>query len=326
MALPSYTFAAALGHWTLDGPVAVALGLAAVGYVGLTIAARSRGTAWPWWRAALFIVVGLGSVVVCTMSSLATYQHVVLWALAAQLTLLISIVPVCLALGDPVGLLRAALPERGARTFEAVLRGPVVRVLTFPLVAAVLALITMLVVFLSGLLGPALRSGVLMDLIYLVVLVVGCLLALPLLGAEMLPEWCTDPFRLLFASVDGLLDAIPGIVVMTTGSVLAGGYYAHAHRPVWAPDVMHDEHIAGALMLALTEVVSLPLVIILFFRWARDETRADARAVRAAARVSGEPGEPGPVGPGRPEEPPVERPWWETEGYGRRTDEFRPKR
>lgn len=319
MTLPPYTFAAAFGRWTWNGPVAVALALVALGYVALTVKARRRGVGWPWWRAALFIVVGLGSVVLCTMSSLAVYQHVVLWALAAQLTLLISIVPVCLALGDPVGLVRAALADPARQRFDAVLAGPVVRVLTFPLVAAVLALVTMLVVFLSGLLGAALRSGAVMDLVYLGVLVVGCLLALPLLGAEMLPAWCTEPFRLLFASVDGLLDAIPGIVVMTTGSVLADGYYAHAARPAWTPDVLHDEHIAGALMLALTEVVSLPLVIILFFRWARDETRRDARAARTPTPVVA--GEPAP-----PEEPATERPWWETEGHGRRTDEFRPKR
>lgn len=316
--LPPYTFAVAVSHWTVDVPVLVVLGVALAAYAYGVLRARRAGNRWPWWRTAAFVLLGLGSVVVCTMSSLATYDHAVLWALAAQLTLLLSIVPVCIAAGDPLGLVRAGLGERGLRRWDRAVSGATLRVLTFPAVAAVLALVVQMVVFLSPLLGAALRSHAVLDLLYLGMLIVGSLLALPLLGAEVLPAWCTEPLRLLFAALDGLLDAIPGIVVMTTGTVLAGGYYA-AHRPAWAPGQMRDQHVAGALMLALAEVVGIPLLVLLFARWARSEGARD----RGAAGIGlAEAGAESPAG-----SPPLERPWWETEGFGRgRTEEFRPRR
>jgi cytochrome c oxidase assembly factor CtaG len=319
--LPPYTFAAALGHWTFNAPIAVLLALAAVGYLAGVRAVRRRGASWSAGRTAAFLVLGLGSVALCTMSSLATYNHTVIWALAVQVTLLISIVPVCIAVGDPLGLVKVALPPTGAARWERLITGPVVRTLTFPAVAAVLAVVLQLVLFFSGLLGMVLRSDAALDALYVVVLGVGCLLALPLLGTELLPDWCTEPLRLLFAALDGLLDALPGIVVMTTGAKLAGDYYA-PRAPTWAPDPTWNEHVAGSLMLALSELVALPLLIILFFRWAANETR----------RPTPEPSAEAPAGsdeagiPSTAEPPPLDRPWWENEGYRRRTDEFQPRR
>ncbi len=323
MELPRYTFSAAFGHWTFNLPITVFLGLCAAGYLLGVRAARRRGNAWPAWRTAAFVVLGLGSVAACTMSSLATYNHTVLWALAVQVTLLITIVPVCVAVGDPLGLVRVALTPSALARWDRVISGRAIRFLTFPAVAAVLAVVVQITLFFSGLLGTVLHSAGAMDAMYLVVLVVGCLLALPLLGTELLPAWCTEPLRLLFAALDGLLDAMPGIVVMTTGSVLAGGYYARS-APSWSQDSLWNQHVAGALMLALSEVVALPLLLLLFFRWAAKETRRDDRervAVPAAAKpteVRTETLAPTP--------PALERPWWETEGYGRRIDEFQPRK
>jgi cytochrome c oxidase assembly factor CtaG len=320
--LPPYTFGAALGHWSLNPVVTLVLVVLGLTYVALWISARRRGVAWPWWRAALFVVVGLGSVAVCTMSSLAAYGHIVLPALAAQLTLLIAIAPYCLGLGDPIGLLRVGLPERGAERLERLLAGRVARTLTFPAVAGVLSLVVMMVVLFTGVLSAALASQAAMDAVYLLVLVTGCLFALPLMGGdEVLPEWCTGPFRLLFAVVDGILDAIPGLAVLATSAALAGGYYAKVAAPSWVGDPMHSQHIAGAVMIAVSEVVALPLVVTLFFAWALSETRRDAASARAEATVAVE------REPAAAAEPVLERPWWETEGFGRgRTEEFKPKR
>ena len=322
MDLPPYTFRAAIGHWSFNPVVTLVLVVLGVAYIALWISARRRGVAWPWWRAAPFIVVGLGSVAVCTMSSLAAYSHIVLPALAAQLTLLIAIAPYCLGLGDPVGLLRAGLPERGAAPLERILAGRVARTLTFPAVAGVLSLVVMMVVLFSGLLSAALASQATMDGVYLLVLVTGCLFALPLMGGdEVLPEWCTGPFRLLFAVIDGILDAIPGLAVLATSAALAGGYYAKVAAPSWVGDPMHSQHIAGAVMIAVSEVVALPLVVTLFFAWALSETRRDAASARSEAAVPVERKSTAVA------EPVLERPWWETEGFGRgRTEEFKPKR
>jgi putative copper resistance protein D len=310
--LPPYTFGTAVSSWTFDPTIAVVLVLLAAAYLTGVRLAHGHGRDWPWWRTVLFVVLGLGGVVVCTMSSLAVYDHTHLWALAVQLTLLLALVPVGLALGDPVGLARAALAERGRQRLDRALAGPVVRVLTFPVVAALIATTFLLVVFFSDVLLQALRSSAVMNCLYLAALVVGCLAALPLLGAEILPDWCTEPFRLLFAFVDGIFDAVPGILVMTTGQRLAGGWFAgRPDDPNW------DVHVAGASMLALSELVALPIFFLVFFRWAAREGAFD-RAHPAAPVTAPAAGEPT-----APEEPELMRPWWETEGFGARNRPFR---
>lgn len=309
MPLPPYALATTAGSWTFDPVITLLLVLLAVGYLTGVRRARLRG-GWPWWRVAFFIVLGLGGVAACTMTPLATDNHVHLWALAVQLTLLLALVPVPLALGDPVGLARAALGDHGRERLDRALTGPVVRVLTFPVVAAILATGFMLVVFFSGVLLAALRHPAAMDGVYLAALVVGCLAALPMLGAEILPEWCTEPFRLLFAFVDGLVDAVPGVLVMTTGTRLAGGWFAgRGEDPNW------DVHVAGAAMLALSELVALPIFFIVLFRWAAREGAFEHRAAPARTPVPHVP-------EGVPPELELQRPWWETEGYGPRNRPF----
>jgi cytochrome c oxidase assembly factor CtaG len=265
-------------------PVVVAVVLL-LGYGGGLRAVRRRGQSWPWWRTGCFVLLGLGSILGATLPFETAQRHH-LWAVAVSMTLLLSISPVFLALGDPVGLARTALSPAGAQRLERVLHGRVVQLLTFPVVAAVLATAVLTATFFSPLLGAAVRHGWVMDLVYLLMLVVGCLAALPMLGAEILPAWVTDPVKLVFAFVDGVFDALPGILVMTTSTKLAGGFYlGRASDPNW------DAHVAGAAMLALTEVVALPMFFLVFFRWAGSEIRR------------------------RPEpdddEPLLSKPWWE---------------
>lgn len=260
-----------------------------VGYLALARRARRNGATWPWWRTAIFGVLGMGSVLGATLP-LSGAEHRHLWAVSVSMVLLLSICPVLIALGDPIGLTRKALGPRGNARLQRFLEGPVVRFLTFPITAAVLASAVLGITFFSPLLGAAVRHPWAMDLTDLMMLVVGLLAALPMLGAEILPAWMSDPVKLLFAFFDGILDAIPGILVMTTHVKLAGGYFAGK-----AGDANWDAHVAGAAMLALTEVVALPMFFIVFFRWALSETR------RRPA-------------PEDDDEPLLSVPWWEQGG------------
>ncbi|BBH16578.1 hypothetical protein Back2_08650 [Nocardioides baekrokdamisoli] len=211
---------------------------------------------WPVWRGLTFFLVALGGAVAVTMVDLP--EH--LWAVAVRLTLLIALVPVAYGLGDPVGLVRAA----GFAGIDRVLRTPPIRVLTFPLVSAVLANVWLFVVFFTPVLGHAARSAFTMSVVELATLLVGLLVALPMLGVDMVPDWCTDPIRLLLAFVDGLIDAIPGIAVMSAPGAFGAGHYAAG-----------SGRVAGQAMLALAEVVALPIFFIIFFRWAVNESRHD---------------------------------------------------
>lgn len=306
--LPDPTPARLLGTWQADpfGLALVALlgGLYAWGVVRLL----RRGERWSPARTAAFALLGLGTIAVATMSSLAVYDRELFWPAALQNLALDLLAPLGLALGDPLGLARRALPPGGAARLERAMRGRTVRVLTFPPVSTALVLGSELAVCLTPYLGAALRHEWLHRLLYLHLLAAGCLFVLPMLTREeLLPSWCTPPVRALLVFVDGLVDAVPGIVVMTGGTLVAGGWYA-TRRHGWGPSPAHDQALGGGLMIAVAELVGLPFLIAVFVEWVRTERgrtaaldrRLDAELERAPA-------------PAAEAEAELTRPWWETD-------------
>jgi cytochrome c oxidase assembly factor CtaG len=306
--LPPLTVGRFFFTWHFDGWVAAGVLIMLAGYLLALRAAARRGTTWPRARTAWFVALGLGTIVVATMSSLAVYSQVLLWPMALQISLLLTIVPVGLGLGHPLGLIGAALSPRGAARWDRALTGPVVRVLTFPAVAPLLVVATQFVVFYSGYIGASQQHAWVLHLLQFQLVVTGCLFALPMLGAEVLPAWCTQPVRMVFAGVDGLLDAVPAIAVMTSATLVAHGYYATVN-PSWGPTASWDQTIAGGLMLTVAEVVAIPFVAILFREWARE----DARHARVIDRALDLEDLRRPVTLDEDETPHTVRPWWEVD-------------
>jgi putative copper resistance protein D len=306
--LSPLTAARFVSAWHFDpwvtGVSAVVLGAYLLGVRRL----RARGEDWSLARAAAFAVVGIGVLVIASMSSLAVYSPVLLWPMALRVTLLLTIVPVGLGLGDPIGLVSASLSPAGAARWQGLFHSRPVRILTFPVVSPLLAIGTQFLIFFTGYLGAAQHSATIMRLLELQLVVTGCLFALPLLGVEVLPAWCSQPVRMTIAAVDGLLDAIPGISVMTNGTLVAHGFYATVSRS-WGPTRSWDQTIGGGLMLTVAEVVAVPFVAILYGAWIREDTD-HAKAVDAALDVAD--ARKRAVTPAD-EEPVMDRPWWETD-------------
>ncbi len=326
--LPELTAGRLLDSWRLD-PYALVLILVLGGlYAWGVVRLARRGQRWPVARSVAFAGLGLAAVAVATMSGLAVYDHELFWPAAVQNIVLDLIAPLGLALGDPLSLALKVLPpeRRTARWLRARLSGRLLRFLTFPLVSTVLVLSSELAIYFTPYFPTALRHGPLHELMYLQLLVVGSLFVLPMLSREeLLPSWCSHPVRALLVLLDGLVDAVPGIVVMTSGTLIAGGWYASQHRP-WDPSLQQDQMIGGGLMLTIAELVGLPFMIAVFAEWVRDErrrTRAlDARldrelavAAPAPAATTATTATTAPAAPAAPAvaQPEVTRPWWETD-------------
>jgi len=302
--------------WRFDGWVSAAVLVLLVGYLAGVRAAGRRGVEWPRARTAWFVLLGLGTIVVATMSSMSVYSRVLLWPMALEVTLLLTIVPVGLGLGDPLGLVTASLSPAAAQRWHRALDNPVFRFFTFPAVAPLLAVATQFAVFFTGYIGAAQRHSSVLHLLQLQLVVTGCLFVLPLLGVEALPVWCTQPVRMTFAAIDGLLDAVPGIAVMTSGSLVADGYYSTVSRS-WGPTRSWDQIIGGGLMLTIAEVVAIPFVAILYRAWIREDAThaeqvdreldlADLRRLEATPLT-----ETSDASVGEPA--PASRPWWEVD-------------
>jgi cytochrome c oxidase assembly factor CtaG len=290
-----------LTSWMFD-PLGAALAVALVGlYAVCLVRARQHGTKWHWRRSLAFMILGVASWVYATCGGLAVYRSSLFWVAAMQAALLSAVTPMGLALGDPVALAGKALGVKGVRRLRQVLTGPLPRILMFPLVSSLLAVGSLIVVFFTGYFTSSLSNALVRDVLYGQLLLTGLLVVLPLLGEDLLPPWCTHPVRALLAFVDGLLDAIPGILVMTAPTILAPGVAGFTNR-TWGPGAALDQKLGGAAMIAVAEVVGLPLLAAIFVSWVRADA-ADARQTDAfldsRATESVEPG--------------LDRPWWETD-------------
>nr|WP_234435959.1 cytochrome c oxidase assembly protein [Streptomyces sp. NRRL S-813] len=307
-----------LSSWQPDVPALVLVIVLGGLYGWGVLRVRRQGGTWPAARVAAFVLLGLGALVVATMSALAVYDHVLFWPAAVQNILLDLLAPLGLALGDPLRLAVEALPGARAARVRRAVTGRVVRVLTFPLVSTALVLTTELVVYFTPYFATALRVGWLHELMYLHLLAAGCLFVVPVLTHEQaLPSWCTHPVRAALVFLDGIVDAVPGVVVMTHGTLIAGAWYLH-HAPAWSPDVRHDQQIGGGAMLSIAELVALPFLLSILVQWARAERvqnaaldrRLDRELLRAAPLADDQAEDRGSAATATPERV---RPWWETE-------------
>lgn len=325
--LPELTGSRFLDTWQLDGAALAAVLLLGACYAYGVRRRLRAGERWPLWRTAAFFVLGLGTLVFATMSALAVYDRVLFWPAAAQNILLDLFAPLGLALGDP---LKLASP--GGRLRRAFASRPV-RFLTYPLVSSVLVLVSELSIYFTPYFAHSLAHEPVRQLMHLQLLLTGCLFVLPMLsGQELLPRWCSHPVRALLVFVDGLFDSVPGIVVMTSGTLVAGHWYA-AHPRGWGPGLHRDQMLGGGLMVVLAELVGLPFILLVFLQWWRAErertAELDARLDReAAAAVPPAPAAKAaaPAGPAPgPAVPEMTRPWWETE-QGEIGDRMRRRR
>ncbi|WP_031521037.1 cytochrome c oxidase assembly protein [Streptomyces sp. NRRL F-5123] len=322
-ALPELTGARYLDAWQLDGIALAAVLLLGAGYAYGVRRRLRAGERWPLWRTAAFYVLGLGTLVVATMSSLAVYDRVLFWPAAVQNILLDLFAPLGLALGDPLG-----LADPRGRLHRAFSSRPV-RVLTYPLVSSLMVLASELTIYFTPYFATALGNPAVRQLMHLQLLLTGCLFVLPMLSRqELLPRWCSHPVRAALVFLDGLFDSVPGIVVMTSGSLIAGHWYT-AHPRTWGPSLQHDQMLGGGLMLTLAELVGLPFILLVFLEWWRAErlktaeldARLDREALAAAPPAPAPAATAAPSAPAHaaeapaapPAVPEMTRPWWETD-------------
>lgn len=310
-AVPAFTFGSVFTDWVLS-PVGLGLGLAlSLGYAGCLAVLVRRGQGVPVGRAVTFYLLGVGSLVLACDGGLAAHRGTSFIAAAAQSGVLAAITPVGIALGDPTRLARQVRGARRRRSGGTALR--VGRILAFPLVASVLAVAVHLLFFVTPWLAASVEHGWVRELTYVALLSTGLLFVVPLISeTDLLPTWCTDPIRVLIALADGLIDAVPGLVVMAWPRILGApiaAYAAHAD-PLW------QQHFGGGAMLAIAEAVELPFLVTICLGWVRSDERAarEADAALDRAREDRELAGPAPLLQGEDDPGDVrDRPWWETD-------------
>ncbi len=332
---PELTPTRALTEWTLDPWMLALVVVLGALYLAGVRRVRRRGTVWPVARPIWFLGLGLGFLVIATMSWVGAYQAVLFYARAVQTVLLVLVVPLFLALGRPITLATTALPGAGRR-IEAVIRSLPMRILTFPAITTLALVGVPFVMYFTSWYTAVFRSGTVRELTYLVLMAPGFAFFWTLLRVDPVPKRYPYGVSMWITGAEVVGDAFFGIAVIADQNLLGASYYHALARP-WGPSLATAQVIGGGALWILGDLVGLPFLAAQLMQLmhedesdaARIDAELDARqaeqdALRAAAAAArtGEPGEPGEPGEAGADEAVAARLWWEEDP--RFTDRFKP--
>lgn len=275
---PELTLARVVTEWTPDAPTLVLVLVLGGAYaVGLR-RVRSFGGEWPVNRVVAF---GAGVVLLGLIgcSFLGVYSDVLFWVRATQNMLALMVVPLLLALGAPLTLALAAVPEAVGVRLRAVGRGRVLRLLTFPLVMTVVLVGPLIALYLSPLYEQSLNHGWVAFVARLVLVGGGFLYFWTRVQLDPTPRGGSHVVSFAISLTEAVADGALGIALWL-GPAVAPAYYLALARP-WGPSTYTDQVVGAGVLWIGGDVAGLPFLFVLFLRWMRDDER-QARVVDAA--------------------------------------------
>ncbi|MFG2042523.1 cytochrome c oxidase assembly protein [Dactylosporangium sp. NPDC048998] len=257
--------------------------LAAAGlYLAGVVKLRRRGDHWPVARTVLFLVPGLGAIAAVTMSGIEEYDTALLSVHMIQHMILSMIAPIFLALGAPVTLALRTLPTGGRKVLLAVVHSRPARILAFPLVAFGFFVVTPFILYFTGLYGLTMRHEWIHELTHAHFIAVGCLFFWPLIGLDPLPGRWPYPARALLMFLSTPFHTVLGLTIMQSKTLLGGDWYPSLHLS-WT-DPAADQVVAGGILWAGGEFVSVTMLAVLVVQWMRQSDREARRTDRQLDR------------------------------------------
>ncbi|MGH3915091.1 MAG: cytochrome c oxidase assembly protein [Pseudonocardiaceae bacterium] len=273
--------------WRLDLIFGVgAIILAALYLAGVRRLLR-RGDSWPVGRTVAWLC-GCLVMLVATSSGIGRYSMAMFSVHMGLHMLLSMMVPILLVLGGPVTLALRALPPAGAGNppgprewLQAFSHSWVVWMSTHPLMALSMFIASFYLVYFTGLYdaaAPAHWAHLVMNAHFIVM---GYAYYWIIIGID------PSPRRLPYLGKLGLLlAAMPfhaffGISLMGSTTVVGGDFYRTLALP-FVPDLLADQHTAGAMAWAAGEIPMVVVLIALLVQWARTDDREARRLDRRA--------------------------------------------
>ncbi len=299
---PELTVTRALTEWTLDPWMLALILVLGAGYlVGARRARRVPG-GWPVARPIWFCGLGLGFLVIATLSWVGVYQPVLFYARAVQTVLLVLVVPLFLALGRPITLFGAVFPRAGAR-LDAVIHSRPARILTFPAITTFALIGVPFVMYFTSWYTWVFRSTTVRELTFVVLMIPGFVFFWTLLRVDPVPKKYLYAVAMWITGAEVIGDAFFGIAVIADQNLLGAAYYHALARP-WGPSLATDQVLGGGVLWILGDLVGLPFLAAQLIHMMRedesDAVRIDAEldaeeaARQAKVQALSSPAEPGP--------------------------------
>lgn len=305
---PELTVARAFTEWTLDPWMLALVLILGGGY----LAAVHRQPGWPVARRIWFLGLGLGFLIVATMSWVGVYQSVLFYARAVQTVLLVLVVPLFLALGRPISLGIAVFPRIGAR-LGAIIRSRPARILTFPAIATFALVGVPFAMYFTPWYTAVFHSAAVRELTFLALMAPGFAFFWTLLRVDPVPKEYSYAVSMWITGAEVIGDAFLGIAVIASQNLIGADWYHALARP-WGPSLQTDQVLGGGVLWILGDLVGLPFLAAQLIQLIReDESDAaridadlDALDAREAAAAT-----TGPDGTEEPREHQGTAPWWE---------------
>jgi cytochrome c oxidase assembly factor CtaG len=290
---------------------------------------RRAGLGWPGARLAWFLGLGIGPLLLATMSWVGVYYRVLFYARAVQTVLLVLVVPLFLALGRPVSLAIAARPRLGPRLATAI-TSRAAKVLLFPAITTFALVIVPFVMYFSPWYTASFHSTAVRVLTYLALMAPGFAFFWTLLRVDPVPRSYPYVVSLWITGAEVIGDAILGVAVIASNGLIGAAWYHAVARP-WGPDLHTNQVIGGGVLWILGDLVGLPFLAAQFIHFIRED---ESEAARVDAELDAGPLDAGPLDGGAPDgdteamppsptvpaerqlhtpEPSPDRLWWESD-------------
>ena len=253
--------------WRLDPGTVVAVVVLVAGYLrGLR---RLKARQWPAGRTVAWMA-GVGLLAVTTTGVLGVYDEVLFWPDVTEHVILGLLVPVVLAFGMPVALAARTMQGRARERLYAALRSRVGAVAGNPIVSFTLLMTAFVVPYPTGGYAAALDHPGLHGAWHLSLLVLGVLLAVPLLGLDPVPGRVPHLFRQALMLVSLPVYVVIGLAVLNSEGVYAADHFATLDRG-WGPSVGADQDLGGTVFAWAGNALSILLGFVLLILWMREE-------------------------------------------------------
>nr|WP_246447691.1 cytochrome c oxidase assembly protein [Micromonospora polyrhachis] len=279
---PPFTVSAILTESTLNNWLAVMLVLVAGCYLYGVHRLRLRGDHWPVSRTVLFLGPGLGSIAAVTLTGLGAYDTTLLSVHMVQHMVLSMIAPIFLALGAPMTLALRTLPGVPRRRLLAILHSRVAKVVTYPLYAFAIFVINPFVLYFTDLYRLSLENAFAHEVVHAHFILTGCLFFWPLVGHDPLPGRWPYPARALLMVLSVPFHTVLGLTIMESTTLFGGDWYPSLGLD-WS-NPWSDQEVAGGILWAGGEFVSITMLAVLVVQWIRQSEREARRLDRELDR------------------------------------------
>jgi cytochrome c oxidase assembly factor CtaG len=251
--------ASAATTWNFEPLQLVPTIVVALLYLRRTRTLARRGLPVAGWRRFVFWL-GIGLVVVALNSPVDELgEQDFFFVHMTQHVLLGDLAPLCFVAGLTGPVLRPVLALRPVERL---------RVLTHPLVALPLWALDLYLWHLPVLYGAALHHSAIHALEHAFFFTCGCLMWAPVLETLPAPAWFGTGWKLGYIVIIRLLETVLGNIFIWSSSPFYP-WYVHGH-PIWGISAVHDQNLAGVVMMVEGSFVTLGALAWLFLKLAAE--------------------------------------------------------